>query len=217
MAKVVGPLNSIEARGRVGALVYNTWRGIHTVKTHTDPATQYSDKQVELRALGSYCVAVWQAMSDDERRLWDIYASEHPDADWSGHPRRISGYNMFLRINVRALLLEESESITPPTISLAYTLDGIYTSFTPPNLYLRWTGASWPDYDDYRAEIYCSVPHIPTRHPSVKDCLRDGYTYASDGVYTIPATSGLYTTCFVRLAHISGLVGEWQSARGYKP
>lgn len=217
MAKVTGPLNSIEARGRVGALVYNTWRGLHTVKTHTDPATQYSDKQIAIRALGNYCTGLWQDLSDDLRREWDKYAIDHPDADWSGNDKRLSGYNMFLRLGVRSLLLDETVLGFPPVISVDHILDGFQSYFAPPGLFLGWNIPTWSGYDDYRVEVYCSAYHGPARHPSIKDCSRNGYTYAEDGVYTVPASSGYWTTCYARLMHITGLSGGWQSARGYKP
>ena len=34
MAKVINPLLSVEARGRMGGIVYNTWHGISYAKAH---------------------------------------------------------------------------------------------------------------------------------------------------------------------------------------
>ena len=215
MAKVTGPLNSVEARGRVGALVYNTWRGLHTVKIHTDPATQFSDAQVYIRSLTAYCIGEWQGLSEVQYAAWRKYAEEHPDPDWSGSKKRLTGFNWFIRINVRRLLVDTGTSPFAPTISVQNVLSGIYTIEVSGALYVVWSMPSWASPGDYYVEAYLSKPHSSTRFPAIEDCKRDGFVVSTDMAYTMSATSGTWQTVYLRIVHTSGVVGSWQSARGY--
>jgi hypothetical protein len=100
MAKLIGPLHSTEARGRVDSLVYNTWRGIRYVKRHTPPTQPMSDIQELHRIRFANVQLSWAALTDAQRAAWHTYAQQHPVLDWTGVPKRLSGHNWFMRCGV---------------------------------------------------------------------------------------------------------------------
>lgn len=59
MAKVTLPLMSAEARGKVGGLIYNTWRGNSTVKIKKAPAQPRTARQLLIRAFATTCSRAW--------------------------------------------------------------------------------------------------------------------------------------------------------------
>jgi len=77
MAKVIGPLHSSEARGRMGGLVFNTWRGLNVVKQSTSPANPRTIAQLNIRAIAVGQARGWQGESAANQAAWDAYASTH--------------------------------------------------------------------------------------------------------------------------------------------
>jgi len=117
VAKVVGPLHSSEARGRMAGLIFNTWRGIAYVKAFCAPAQPRSTIQLQIRAWTTMLVRYWQSLSDTYRAQWNDYAVTHPDTDWSGNPKRLTGANWFVRCSLHLLqqgiALVETAPIVP--------------------------------------------------------------------------------------------------------
>jgi hypothetical protein len=117
MAKLMAPLMSTEARGRVSGLVYNTWRGISYAKAASSPAQPQTQRQLQIRAWSTQLVRGWAALSTVEKTGWNDYANAHPAIDWTGNAKRLTGLNWFTRCNVRLLDLGETPSDTAPTVS----------------------------------------------------------------------------------------------------
>jgi hypothetical protein len=103
MAKCLNPLMATESRGRVGGLVYNTWRGLNTVKQQTAPAQPRSSLQLQVRAWMVYLVRFWANISSTNRGLWNGYAQTHTEVDGMGATKRLAGINWFCRLNIRLL------------------------------------------------------------------------------------------------------------------
>jgi hypothetical protein len=209
MAKVVGPLNSVEARGLVGALVYNTWRGINYVKSTQKPKTEYSADQVALRLLTANATLAWQAASDLERANWLDYANAHPDTDWTGSPKRITAYNWFVRINVRRQQLNMPVSAGPPSFSTSNLIWDFTVTSSCAEIDVLWT-VDVPEEDDHTCYIFYLVgPHSPGASPSVKMAKYNGWELAVSGYHTIyPTENGSYTV-YARPADLNGTVGPW--------
>ncbi len=93
MAVVTWPLSSGEARGRVGGLIYNTWRGRSYVKAHAHYQTGLSPLQQTNQALAAIATAAWQSFTDQRRSAWADFANRHNTPDWTGNTRRLTGYN----------------------------------------------------------------------------------------------------------------------------
>jgi len=214
MAKVVGPLHSSEARGSIGALTYNTWRGISTVKTRCPPTPRDSDDQIAIRALTRACTVAWQAATDAQRTTWNDYAVDHPDIDWTGNPKRISGYNWFVRINVRRQLLELPIDPLPPSDVVNYSIQDLTFTLADGAFDITWTVQDWLPLFTQHLEFYVAGPHSAGRHPNLPESDRKGHATQFGGTWTYdPAPPGWYTV-FARPLSIWGLVGVFASVRG---
>jgi len=115
MAKLMAPLMSTEARGRVSGLVYNSWRGISYAKAAASPAQPRSQRQLQIRAWSTQYVRKWQNLSSVNQQSWTDYANAHPDIDWTGNPKRLTGLNWYVRCCVRLADLDETPPPTAPT------------------------------------------------------------------------------------------------------
>ncbi|GAH96250.1 unnamed protein product, partial [marine sediment metagenome] len=138
---------------------YNTWRGISTVKARTGPTKQNEDAQIALRALTALATAAWQALTDAQRSLWNHYADTHPDPDWTGNPQRLTGYNWFIRINVRRQLIDQGIEAAPPEDPCLLRLYALWGEYYPPMITFTWTAVPEPPADQYYVEIYHVGPH----------------------------------------------------------
>jgi len=115
MAKVTGPLQSNEARGKIGALIFNTWRGLATVKMFASPTQPRSARQLAIRAFLTTCARAWAGLTSGQRSGWTTWANDHPHSDWTGQPLRITGEDAYVGLNVRMLDMGFSASATCPT------------------------------------------------------------------------------------------------------
>lgn len=90
MAKLVAPLMSFGARGKLGgSLVYSAWKGINTARQLVTPANPRSAAQVAQRGLLSVIVTAWRSteVSQAVRTGWN------KAAQLTG--RALSGFNLF--------------------------------------------------------------------------------------------------------------------------
>ena len=117
VAKVIGPLHSAEARGRIAGLIFNTWRGISTVKAFCSPAQPRTAIQLLTRAWTTQLVRAWATITQANRNAWNAYSVTHPESDWTGNPKRLTGLNWFVRCNARIFRLAGSQIDNPPAVA----------------------------------------------------------------------------------------------------
>lgn len=138
MAKVIGPLHSSEARGRMGGLVYNTWRGVATVKAKHAPCQPKSTLQLAVRAIAITLCRLWAACP--YQADWNAYAYAHPTTDQMGNSVRATGANWYLALNTRLGLAATPPVQTPPVVAapaapagfgLVGAAGGMTASWTP--------------------------------------------------------------------------------------
>lgn len=99
MAKVRGPLYSMDARGKLGnSLVYMSWKGIQDVRKYVIPANPRSTGQMTQRGYFSDAVELWHTagFSVLDNTGWKIFAELKKTA--------LSGFNAFVQIVVKALI-----------------------------------------------------------------------------------------------------------------
>ena len=109
MAKIIGPLQSFEARGKIGAMVFGMWRGIQWARQHFIPANPQTAGQVNIRTALTLMVAEWQSQAAPEKQLWDDAAKGRP----------LSGYNLFMQAGLDEYIVQLTIAVTPA--SVAYT------------------------------------------------------------------------------------------------
>lgn len=142
MAKVVMPLNSLAARGKMGAIIYNTWRGLNTVKAFKAPVQPGSTDQLDMRARLTNATRAWAALSASQRTSWNDYATAHPMADWSSTALRLTGQNWFVRCYVIIALCGGTPPTTAPTTAAPDSITGAgfaYVSGPPKKVTLTWS------------------------------------------------------------------------------
>lgn len=142
MAKVVMPLNSLAARGKMGAIIFNTWRGMNTVKAFRSPVQPGSVDQLEMRALLTDATRAWAALTAAQRTGWNDYAELHLESDWSGVQKRLTGQNWYVRTYVFLLLCGAAAPTTAPTAAAPASLTGAgfaYVAGPPKKITLTWT------------------------------------------------------------------------------
>lgn len=148
MAKVVLPLGSAEVRGKVGGFVFNTFRGIATVKVFKSPTQPNSAAQVNARARLTDATRAWSVITAAQRAQWETFAQNHLEPDWTGKPKRLTGHNVYCRIYTRLKLVGGTPVDVPPTssapaapanLTLSYdsgsggTIKAAYTTAIPAN------------------------------------------------------------------------------------
>lgn len=138
MAKVINPLLSIEARGRVAGLVYNTWHGISIVKAHSGPNQPNSAKQLLARARLTTITAQWRDLTQANRDAWSVYADAHPESDWTGNPLRLTGQNWYVRCTLQLLRIGEAAIATPPAVAAPDPVVGWALSMSNGDIQAMW-------------------------------------------------------------------------------
>lgn len=93
MARVWGPLFSLDARGQLGkAVVYMNWKGLSTVRIWTRPYNPNSAAQQAQRLKFQNAVLGWQSLSEGQKAAWNAAAEK---ISTNLHP--LSGFNYFMR------------------------------------------------------------------------------------------------------------------------
>lgn len=219
MAVVTGPLHSSEARGSVGSLQYNSWRGRATVRTRSGPAIadQYTENRIALRGMAAVATLEWQAMSDTERAQWNEYARSHIDSDWTGSGKRLTGYNWFIRINVRRQLIGVGTDRAVPTETVTVVLTNLTVVVQDVYPYVQWESAGEYDTGTTGVEIWMTEAHSAGANPTRKQAKRIDVVSLSASQYLLTITVGLWYTVFLRPILINGVVGSWASIKFQAP
>lgn len=142
MAKVVQPLMSLEARGKMGGLVYNVWRGLNTVKAFKSPVQPGSVDQLTMRAKLTDATRAWGSLSAANRQTWIDYADAHLETDWTGANKRLTGQNWFCRCYVLMALAGGAAPTAAPTAVAPASIVGAglaYVAGPPKKITLTWT------------------------------------------------------------------------------
>ncbi len=121
MAKVKGPLFSLEASGSVAkTVVYSKWKGRQYVRQHTIPLNPQSEKQVNVRTAMTLLVAYWQSLAE---AVQDLYTAE-------GKQFNYSGFNYFVKRGMDEYVIQITTAVTPVSVSV---------SGNPPDEVWVWT------------------------------------------------------------------------------
>jgi hypothetical protein len=117
MAKAIGPAHSTEVHGKIGDLVFNAWRGIHTIKIRKNPTQPRTARQLFIRSYMTTCVRAWASLSAANQAAWIAYAAAHLKTDWTNVAVRVTGANWYCALSVRLLDMSKSVVASPPTVS----------------------------------------------------------------------------------------------------
>jgi len=107
MAKVRGPLYSIDARGVIAdAMVFGGWKGIPWVRGQFTPQNPKTEDQVAIRLIFTQSVTRWQTFDASRKADWQT-AIEN-----KGYT--MSGFNFFMSSYINAMRNGETPPLDPP-------------------------------------------------------------------------------------------------------
>lgn len=90
MARVNGPLMSMEASGTVaGAVTFSTWKGIPYVRRHATPMNPSAPKQVSMRAMMRFLAQTGMSSVGTDQAAWDAAVAS----------LKMSQFNLFVKKN----------------------------------------------------------------------------------------------------------------------
>lgn len=90
MAKVTGPLFSVDARGKIGdSLVFMGWRGLKTVRSYVIPSNPQTDEQMRVRDNFSMAVSMWSNLTGQDQQAWRLLASGQPYSGFNDYVGRV--------------------------------------------------------------------------------------------------------------------------------
>lgn len=205
MAKVVGPLHSSEARGRMGGLVFNTYRGMATVKAKHAPAQPRTEKQLLIRAISVNMSRAWATNADQE--AWNTYASTHTYVDGMGLTIRATGLNWYIALNSRlqAALIGPVE--TPPVVAAPAAVTGLALTPSAGSISAAWTS---PVGATARIEFWLDGPRSEGRLSSIARIRLHSRTEAATSPLVIASLQpGRYTVWVRAFSETDGQVSPW--------
>ena len=208
MAKLMMPQGSTEARGRVGGLVHNDWRGISYVKAASSPSQPRSARQLQVRAYTTRLVRYWATtLSAIERGWWNDYAVTHPDIDWTGNSKRLTGLNWFVRCTLRLLDMGRPIAESPPATAapdpiVSYqALNGVLSS---QQIWQLGPGT------DLQVDLWRQGPHSVGAIAKIERAKHDSYTaYEVDSLTVSNLAPGRHTFFARIISEANGLASPW--------
>jgi len=106
MAKVIGPLFSLDASGTIaGAMTFSKWKGLNYVRLRVDPANPQTASQTSQRNTLAAAVSCWKNLTSVDavsKSSWDVSASG----------THMSGFNRFTSVFIRT----NTQKTTPWTV-----------------------------------------------------------------------------------------------------
>ncbi len=212
-AKVINPLLSVEARGRMAGLVYNTWHGISYVKAHSGPNQPNSAAQLAARARLATITAEWRALTQVNRDAWSVYADAHPEQDWTGNPLRLTGQNWYVRCSIQLNRMGESSVATPPAVAAPDPVVGFAIQKTANDLTQTFTG---PVDGTDMIDTFVLGPLSTGVDPKIEHaiCFRTVNTDVQQpDVLLLTVPNGRWRAWAKILATATGLSSPWVSAQ----
>jgi len=120
LAKVTGPLFSIDAAGKFGdSMVFAKWKGINYVRRHTKATQPNTARQRNVRSRFTEAAAMYQLLNGSDKAAWKTRAAGRP----------LTGYNLFMKYTCDTLkhmpmynLISkvEVENITADTVQISF-------------------------------------------------------------------------------------------------
>lgn len=191
MAKVTGPLFSVDARGKIAdSLVFMGWRGLKTVRRWLVPHNPRTAAQVETRERFTTAVGNWATLSANDQAAWRRAAAG----------QTYSGFNMMVGQIKSALAAEldfmyvrnvQATAQAPGTGEVEVTMN-VEVDNTLPGVQVRYgTTPALADGLVLEEAVFSENPTI-----TLENLLPDTTYYfrvESQDPDTVPGRSGIYT------------------------
>lgn len=210
MAKVTMPLFSSEARGKVASLVYNSWRGLHTVKSSIAPAQPRSSKQLQIRAYAVQLARAWASVSSANQQTWRDYATAHQSTDWSGSPVRLTGLNWYLKASINLLRQGKAVVATAPITAAPASVAALVLTPGAGQISAAFTAFGGTDTS---LEIWIVAGRGLGIQPKIEMARFNKFAPGETTPCVITGLAAGNTTVFIRAtSETTGLCSAWVSA-----
>ena len=209
--KLKMPMFSVEARGTVGGITYNTWRGINYAKTCTSPTGQGTGPRLVAQGLLIAAAKLWATIGNGNRAAWNQWATDHPVSSWTGTPERLTGMNWFVRCNVTLARLGLAAVLTAPAAAAPDPIVGFAVSNPADYIQVAWSA---PQTGSYKMDWFGVGPISKGIAPKIQRCHWLGFQNPTDfagAILITPSNPGRYTIFGRVISTISGLSSAWIS------
>lgn len=207
MAKVILPLGSQAARGKVSSWIYNTWRGLNTVKSFAVPTNPQSTRQLLTRGYLTTLSRAWAGLTAGQRADWATWAAENPVTDWTGNSYAMTGLNAYLKLNSVVLDMGASAVATPPAAAGPGAIVAFAASDASGTTVVTWTS---PGGTATKTDIWLYRMNSAGCTPTLVKARHNSYTTAETATKTISSLSaGTYAVYGRHVNETTGQVGSW--------
>lgn len=209
--KVKMPMFSVEARGTVGGVTFNTWRGINYVKTCTSPTGQGTTARLVAQGLFIAAAKLWATAGDANHANWNQYAVAHPVTNWTGTPMRLTGMNWFVRCNITLARMGLAAVLTAPLIAGPDPIVGFAVTNPADYIQVAWTA---PQTGNYKLDWFGVGPISKGIAPKIQRASWIGFQTPADfagAILITPSVPGRYTIFGRVLSTVNGLSSSWVS------
>ena len=183
MARLILPLFSTEAHGRLAGLAYQgSPHGPRVIRASTSQPRRTESVQSN-RQLFAQCRLAWQSLSDAERAAWRAAA-----------PPGLTGFQLFVS-RLRLALNVGSDSVQPTD---SFTMSGFISTFTPGTIYtgtkMFSTGLTYSGWDPAPCLFYRQPLPYRSARPDASKWSFFYWNPVSDNpdVITVDWPSGVY-------------------------
>lgn len=98
----------VDGRGKLGGHVGQKNASGNFLRTKVSPINRSTPSQQSRRTLVARLTKKWASFTDLQRINWNDYAVLHPRTDIFGKSLTMSGFNIFLMVNINLVLMEEA-------------------------------------------------------------------------------------------------------------
>ncbi len=210
MAKVLNPLMSTSARGKVGGLIFNVWRGINTVKGFKSPAQPRSSRQLAVRAILSTLSRAWASLTAAQRDDWATWASTHTVTDWTGQAVRMTGENAFVKCNSLLLDMSKAQVSSPPAVAAPTSLANLVLTGGAGQISAAFTARTGTAET---VDFWVYGPHSAGQNPTIVKASHQAYAPGETTPFVLSGLSpGLYTVWARVVSETDGQVSPFVAA-----
>lgn len=163
MAKVVGPLLSMDASGSIaGTQVYAKWRGVPYVRQKVTPANPKTADQTKTRSVFTWLAAIWKLLDPASQAPWTASAKGQPYTNRNA----FMGRNVKLLrggTDITAMILSPGANggLAAATATAAGGAGEITGTMVPPTL-----PSGWATTNARMVAINSQDPHSDTKYTS---------------------------------------------------
>lgn len=210
MAKVLNPVMSTAARGKVGGLIFNVWRGLNTVKGFKSPTQPRTSRQLAVRAILSSLSRAWATITTLQRDAWATWAAAHTQTDWTGTAVRMTGENAYVKCNALLSDMGKATISDPPDAAAPTSLTGLVLTGGSGQISAAFSARSGTDET---VDFWLYGPHSVGQSPTIVKAAHQAYAPGETTPYVISGlATGFYTVWARVVSEIDGQTSPFVQA-----